>query len=172
MSIEQSHAIVTNSLMNMGNLMNYNDPIINFSFLKLDGRACPSGVNILTPKESARSVDMFFLPQIVSVKLCEKIKSHQVSQDVTITNLTDNLLNDISSQIDPNITVHTMWMNRHEFIIYFNILCDYINDINLTINIDTDNQYINDIKVEKNSITDSLIVFKLYQDFRVYNRGV
>lgn len=157
------------SLVNIGYRQEFNESIWNNSFLKCDGNyrsIAKAGIDLISYSK-APSVNLFYLPDTEKTFIYDWLKVDKTVIDITITDLDQTLIEDIVNQLDnTDVNVRVMWLNRYEFLILFTVHCDYISDINLTANWQTDNAFIMEYVIKKIPLTQTSIAFKFYHRFK------
>ncbi len=121
----------------------------------------------LYPKNQIRGVNLFFVPDLEKVFVYEWLKLDKTVVDITITTIDEHMITSINNQLDnTDIRVKPLQLNKYEFILLFYIDCDYITDINLILDQDTDNEFIRSFVISKLRISEMSIAFKFFHKFR------
>ena len=168
--ITTTSSIFSFTQLNLSNRFVQNQSIINNLFLRYDGNH-RSKFYIIEPMigyEKIKAVNLYYIPDSVSISLYDYLKLDLTSIDITISSITESLITDISTQLDnTDIRVRAMWINKYEFILIFYIDCDYISDISITLDLlSSDYQFIRDYLVKKIKLSNYSYAFKLYHQFR------
>lgn len=116
--------------------------------------------------ESAEGIHLYYVPDTITSFVYEQRELDKTVLDITVTNLDISTIQSIVTAMDnTDIRVRAMQLNKYEFIILFYIDCDYISDINLTADQDTDNEFVQSYIVTKLTLAGSNIGFKFSQRF-------
>lgn len=167
--ITSTESIQSFSLVNIGYRQEFNESIWSNSFLKCDGNyrsIAKAGMDLISYSK-AISVNLFYIPDIEKTFIYDWLKVDKTVIDVTINGLEQTLIESIIEQLDnTDINVRVMWLNKYEFLILFTIHCDYISDVNLVADWQTDNPFILEYLVKKIPLTQTSIAFKFYHRFK------
>lgn len=163
-------AILSFTLLNLSNKFVVNYAQTNNCFLLYDGnhRSKTNIINNFIGYDVVKGVNLYYIPDIYKTFLYDYVKLDKTVLDITISTITESLLSDISSQINNDqVRVISMWLNKYEFVLVFHIRCDYISDINVTLDSSaTDYKFIQDYMIKKIQLNEYSYAFKLYQRFK------
>ena len=167
--ITKTATIQSTSYLNLGNMFKYSQSMMNNSFISSDGNYLTNlkAYDFVMPSEASRAVNLFYVAGKEEMYIYDWLKVDTTSIDLTITSLDSTLLDDLRSQLDTSdVRLYSMQLNKYEFMLLTYIDCDYISDINLSLNWDDTNQFVNDYRITKIKLNDQSIAFKLYHRFR------